>query len=85
LPERAGQSDPSHDVANKDFFGELDKRLQALPLRQKRAFVLAEFEGLSYEEIAHIEAAPIGTIKSRINRAKKKLRSALRESYGDAL
>ena len=85
LPDRAGQSNPSDDVAEKDLFEELDRRLQALPARQKRALVLAEFEGLSYEDIAQIEGVPTGTIKSRINRAKKKLRSALKESYGDAL
>jgi RNA polymerase sigma-70 factor (ECF subfamily) len=85
LPETADQSDPSDNAVEKDFLNKLDRRLQALPLRQKRAFVLAEFEGLSYEEIAQIEAVPIGTIKSRINRAKKKLRSALKETYGDAL
>ena len=69
----------------KEFFDVLDDKLQALPLRQRRAFVLAEFEKLSYEQIAQIEGARIGTIKSRINRAKKKLRSALKDLIGDTV
>jgi RNA polymerase sigma-70 factor (ECF subfamily) len=57
----------------------LDAALDSLPLDQKTAFVLAELSGLSYEEIASIEGVPLGTIKSRINRAKEKLREVLRD------
>jgi DNA-directed RNA polymerase specialized sigma24 family protein len=49
----------------------------------RRAFVLAEFENLPYEQIAQIEGVRIGTIKSRINRAKHRLRSALDGIDGD--
>ena len=81
LPENSIQDNPSDDMARKEFFDALDARLQALPSKQRRAFVLAEFEKLSYEQIAQIEGARIGTIKSRINRAKEKLRSALKSTY----
>ena len=46
---------------------------------------MAEFEKLTYEEIAQIEGAKVGTIKSRIHRAKKKLKSALKNFAGDAV
>jgi len=78
LPERADSRKPSDNMTRKEFFDRLDRELQALPLRQKRAFVLAEFEKLPYEQIAQIEGVRIGTIKSRINRAKNKLRLALK-------
>jgi RNA polymerase sigma-70 factor (ECF subfamily) len=82
LPERTNPRNPSDELAKTEFFGRLDGELQALPSAQRRAFALAEFEKLSYEEIARIEGARIGTIKSRINRAKEKLRSALQDFAG---
>ena len=85
LPERSIDGDLSEDTAKKELFGELDKRLHALPLRQRRALVLAEFEGLPYEQIAQIEGVRMGTIKSRINRAKEKLAKALKKFVKDAI
>ena len=82
LPEGINPCNPSEELAKTEFFCRLDRELQALPSAQRRAFVLAEFEKLSYEEIAQIEGARIGTIKSRINRAKRKLRSALKDFAG---
>ncbi|HUS71695.1 MAG TPA: sigma-70 family RNA polymerase sigma factor [Sedimentisphaerales bacterium] len=78
LPEKNNPRNPSDDMAEKEFFDQLDKALRAVPSRQRRAFILAEFENLSYEQIAQIEGARLGTIKSRINRAKNKLRLALK-------
>jgi len=85
LPEKINPRTPSDVIVEKELFDRLDKELQALPSKQKRALVLAEFEKLSYAEIAQIEGARLGTIKSRINRAKKKLRSALKDLDGDIL
>jgi RNA polymerase sigma-70 factor (ECF subfamily) len=85
LPEKTEPSNPSDDLARKEFFIELDRRLQALPFKQKTAFVLAEFQKLPYEQIAQIEGVRIGTIKSRISRAKKKLSAALKNLEGDFL
>jgi len=85
LPEKSNPHNPSDDMAEREFFDRLDKTLQALPSRQRRAFILAEFEKLSYAEIAQIEGTRLGTIKSRINRAKKKLRTALGAFAGDTV
>lgn len=81
LPEKSASHNPSDDMSEKEFFEVLDAGLQALPPKQRRAFILGEFEKLSYEQIAQIEGARTGTIKSRINRAKQKLRSALKSIY----
>lgn len=76
VPERAT---PETEALQAELFNRLDRALAALPLEQRSAFVLAEIHGLSYAEIRCIEGAELGTVKSRINRAKQKLRSLLRE------
>ena len=83
LPENPDPSTSADRLTQKEFFGRLDQALVILPAKQKTAFVLAEFEKLPYEQIAQIEGVKIGTIKSRINRAKKKLRSSLKSFEDD--
>ena len=78
-------SRPASTLAQKEFFRRLDEELLRLSVSQRTAFVLAEFEALPYEQIAQIEGVRIGTIKSRINRAKKKLRLALEDAEGEIL
>jgi RNA polymerase sigma-70 factor (ECF subfamily) len=68
---------PEHEFQHKELLAELDRQLRRLPRRQRTALVLAEFEGLSYEQIAQIEHTRTGTIRSRISRARAKLRSAI--------
>ena len=79
LPHNSDLHNPSDKLAERELFDKLDAGLEILPSAQKRAFVFAVFENLSYEEIAQIEGVRTGTIKSRINRAKKKLAKALKE------
>lgn len=81
--ETAADADPSRIACKEELFQKLNDCLKQLPPRQQRAFVLAEFENLPYEEIAQIECASIGTVKSRIHRAKQKLRQALEQSIGE--
>lgn len=78
LPENSDSSAPTDTLIQQEFSEQLDKALQNLPAKQKTAFILAEFEKLPYKQIAQIEGVRVGTIKSRINRAKKKLRSTLK-------
>lgn len=79
LPHTADQRKPADALIETEFFAQLDRALDALPLDQRMAFVLSEIQGLSHEQIRRIEGAPVGTIKSRISRAKKRLRSLLAE------
>ena len=72
------------EPARNEFWKRLDEALDGLPIDQKTAFVLAEIEGLSYANIAHIEQTTLGTVKSRIYRAKQRLRSAMAPTLGDA-
>ena len=60
---------------NRYFGGELAKAVQAtldgLPDELRIALTLREFDGLSYEEIADVMACPVGTVRSRIFRARE--------------
>ena len=56
--------------ANREL---LQAALEDLPVEFREAIVLREMEGLSYKEIADIAAVPIGTIMSRLARARKRL------------
>lgn len=51
--------------------------MEKLPLEYREVFVLRELEGLSYKEIATIAAIPLGTVMSRLARARKRLQSSL--------
>ena len=82
-PEPFDARVPSDVLINKELHEALDRCLAALPDHQRVAFVLAEFEELSYEMIAQIEGVRIGTVRSRINRAKARLRALLGGPEGD--
>ena len=55
----------------------LDKAIAALPEEYRTAFVLCDIDRLPYNEIAEIMRVPVGTVKSRINRARSMLREKL--------
>lgn len=73
----------SDEPMRSEFWCRLDDALDALPIEQKTAFVLAEILDLSYAEISHIEQTTLGTIKSRIHRAKQRLRAVMAPTLGD--
>jgi len=59
---------------------ELEQALAQLPESFRWAVLLADVEELSYQEIAHVLACPIGTVMSRINRGRRTLARLLRAS-----
>ena len=54
--------------------------LDDLPFDQRTAIVLREIDGLSYDEIAFSLGVAVGTVKSRLTRAREALRAQLREA-----
>lgn len=56
----------------------VQRALGALPIHYRLTLVLYELQGCSYEEIAAITGARVGTVKSRLNRARVALKDALR-------
>ena len=83
LPEMLDSRNPSNEFSDKEFFAQMDQTLKALPGKLQRAFVLAEMEQMPYEEIARIEGTRLGTVKSRINRARLRLHAAMKNIEGD--
>jgi RNA polymerase sigma-70 factor (ECF subfamily) len=79
----AAPANPSDALCDEELFTRLNQVLNHLSAGQRRAFVLAEFENLPYEKIAQIECTTLGTVKSRIFRAKEKLREAMEQISGD--
>ena len=70
-------SDPAAIVSQKVEGRALKRALEELPLEFREAMVLRELEGLSYKEIADITNVPIGTVMSRLARARTRLQQAL--------
>jgi len=58
----------------------LERALAELPVEYREALVLRELEGLSYKEIAGLTDVPIGTVMSRLARARKRLQQVLTAS-----
>lgn len=56
----------------------IDQAIRALPPAFREAIVLRELEALPYEEIAEVTGVPLGTVMSRLSRARKLLRESLR-------
>lgn len=68
---------PDAAYADRTFDDDVESALAALPPDFRAAVVLCDIEGLSYEEIAEIMGAKLGTVRSRIHRGRALLRSAL--------
>jgi len=71
---------PDGVLAQKELAVRLHDALDHLPFDQRTAIVLREIDGLSYEEIAFSLGVAIGTVKSRLTRARKTLREELGEA-----
>jgi RNA polymerase sigma-70 factor (ECF subfamily) len=68
---------PDAAVADRMFDDDVELALAALPPEFRVAVVLCDVEGLSYDEIADIMGAKLGTVRSRIHRGRAMLRRAL--------
>ncbi|MCC7177876.1 MAG: sigma-70 family RNA polymerase sigma factor [Acidobacteria bacterium] len=73
-------SSPDRAFARKELASKLWSALNALPFDQRTVVVLREIDGLSYDEIAFSLGVAVGTVKSRLTRARQVLRHQLRES-----
>ena len=72
---------PQSTLLAKEFVQQMETAVESLPEEQRLVLVLCEFEGLSYQEIAETLECPIGTVRSRLSRA----RTALQKLLGDVL
>ena len=76
LPDNA--PGPNDDLATREFYEHLQTAIADLPETFRTTIVLREIEGLPYEEIAEIMECPIGTVRSRIFRARDAIDQQLR-------
>ena len=69
---------PDSVLMSEQLGGVINKAIEALPQELKTAVTLREFDGLSYEDIAAIMECPVGTVRSRIFRAREAIEQAMR-------
>ncbi|MDR2154869.1 MAG: sigma-70 family RNA polymerase sigma factor [Burkholderiaceae bacterium] len=69
--ELTTESTPETELAAREIAAAVNEATEALPEDLRQAIVLREIEGLSYEEIAQAMNSPIGTVRSRIFRARE--------------
>ena len=60
----------------------LSRALDGLALEYREVIVLRELQGLSYKEISEVAGVPVGTVMSRLSRARTRLQQAVREEEG---
>ena len=74
---------PDERLAARRLGEQLAVALAALPEEQRAVVALREWEGLEYDEIAAIEGVPVGTVRSRLARARAALRETLAPAGGE--
>ena len=80
FPERNDLESPDRLLGRKELAARIRTALDELPFDQKTALVLREIDGLSYDEIGFSLGIAVGTVKSRLARAREALRAQLRDA-----
>ena len=75
-------STPESELEGKEIAATVNRAMDALPKDLRTAITLREIEGLSYEEIANVMNCPVGTVRSRIFRARDAIAAELRPLLG---
>jgi RNA polymerase sigma-70 factor (ECF subfamily) len=76
----AGQATPESDLIVRSDAARLRRAIDSLPLALRETLVLREINGLNYREIAEVTSAPVGTVMSRLSRARRALIGRLGQS-----
>jgi RNA polymerase sigma-70 factor (ECF subfamily) len=77
------RTDPVRSLSTRELSTVLEEHLRALPEEQRALVILRDLEDLSYEEIADVTGLPLGTVKSRLHRARAELAKGLRPHLDD--
>jgi len=75
--------DPATAVAERELGAAIARAVLELPEPQRIAFVLREYHDLDYDEIARVLEVGVGTVKSRLSRARTAVRDSLLRSHPD--
>ena len=76
-PQALGRHEPLSRVLDAELANKVKDAVFALPPMQREALVLFEYEGLTLNEIAVITNTDVGAVKSRLHRARERLKSVL--------
>lgn len=76
-PQLQGMETPDRLLSNQEIVETIKSAIENLPEEMRVAIMLREFEGLSYEEISVAMDCPVGTVRSRIFRAREAIDSKL--------
>ena len=76
-PEEGGGATPEALVVGQAFDTVVSEALAALPARFRQAVMLVDADGLSYAEAAEVLGVPVGTVMSRLHRARARMRQRL--------
>ena len=77
-PKMRENATPELNLLRDEIANTVQDAIESLPEDLRIAITLRELEGLSYEEIAHVMVCPIGTVRSRIFRAREAIDHQLR-------
>ena len=76
---------PEAVLMSEELAQVVTKAIEALPKELRAALTLREFEGLSYDDIAAVLDCPVGTVRSRIFRARESIDERVREQMSEEL
>jgi RNA polymerase sigma-70 factor (ECF subfamily) len=76
-PQLHGMETPEGLLINDEIIAAIKSAIENLPEEMRTAIMLREFEGMSYEEIAEAMSCPVGTVRSRIFRAREAIDNKL--------
>ena len=84
LHHRAPSAEPGDEVEARSLTPELAAALAALSQEERETLLLLAWAGLDYAQIAQALDIPIGTVRSRIHRARSRVRAHLTQESPDA-
>ena len=73
----SSRATPEADLIAKSNAAQLEAAIAALPVQFRETFVLRDVQGLEYREIAEVTGMPLGTVMSRLARARHRLLEAI--------
>jgi RNA polymerase sigma-70 factor (ECF subfamily) len=79
----AGERTPVDQLEGRERRERLEAKVRLLPPAHRAVLVLRDVEGLSYQEVATVTEAPLGSVKGRLHRARSELIRILRENTYD--
>ena len=81
--EIAGHPTPEETAANDEIGQQVAEAVLSLPVDMREVIILREYENMDYAQIAEIVGCPVGTVRSRLARAREKLRQRLQRFVED--